>query len=63
MITQRAGLAAYLMAFILAGDQLSKWWIVNIVMRPPHVEFVNPYFNLVGVLNKGITYVTKRRES
>jgi hypothetical protein len=27
MTHRRAGMAAYLLAFILACDQLSKWWL------------------------------------
>lgn len=49
-------LAAYLGSFIALSDQLSKWWLVNTVMRPPHVEAVTPFLNLVLVHNKGVTF-------
>jgi signal peptidase II len=48
--------AAYLGVFIALADQLSKWWLLNAVMRPPHVEAVAPFLNLVLVRNKGVTF-------
>ena len=48
-INQHVALASYLAVFIALSDQLSKWWLMNIVMREPHVEVVTSYFNLVMV--------------
>jgi len=55
-INQHVALASYLAVFIALSDQLSKWWLTNIVMREPHVEKVTSYFNLVMVQNKGVTF-------
>ena len=56
-MNRRASLAAYLMAAILAADQLSKWWIVNMVMRPPHTGSRSiDFLNFVLVWNKGVTF-------
>jgi signal peptidase II len=41
---------------ILALDQLTKWWIVGTVMDPPRAVEVTPFFNLVMVWNRGITF-------
>jgi len=47
----------------MALDQLTKWWIVNFVMKPPNVIEVTPFFievtpffNLVLVLNRGVSF-------
>ncbi len=49
-------LAAYLGTFIAVADQLSKWWIVERVMQPPHTEAVTSFLNFVLVHNKGVTF-------
>jgi signal peptidase II len=41
---------------ILALDQITKWWIVGKVMDPPRAIEVTPFFNLVMVWNRGITF-------
>jgi signal peptidase II len=41
---------------ILVLDQLTKWWIVGTVMDPPQAVEVTPFFNLVMVWNRGITF-------
>lgn len=43
-------------AVVLVLDQLSKWWIVAEVMRPPRVIPVTPFFNLVLGWNRGISF-------
>jgi signal peptidase II len=48
--------AIYLGVLVALADQLSKWWLVNSLMRPPHVEPVTPFLNLVLVHNKGVTF-------
>lgn len=45
-----------LASVVLFLDQLSKWWIVNIVMQPPQVIPVTSFFNLVMGWNKGISF-------
>ncbi|MHA1598954.1 MAG: signal peptidase II [Alphaproteobacteria bacterium] len=39
-----------------ALDQISKWWIVESVMRPPHVIEVTPFFNIVLAWNRGVSF-------
>lgn len=45
-----------LAALIVALDQLSKWWIVDYVMNPPHVIEVTSFFNLVLAHNRGVSF-------
>ncbi len=56
MIRHRTTKAFYLLVFILICDQLSKWWIVNDVMRTPHAEKITGFLNFVLVWNKGVTF-------
>ncbi len=37
-------------------DQLSKWWIVNFVMKPPAIIEVVSFFNLVLGYNRGVSF-------
>ena len=48
------GVAAALVVIVL--DQLSKWWILDIVMRPPRAIEITPFFNLVLVWNRGVSF-------
>jgi signal peptidase II len=51
--------ACKLGALVMLADQLSKWWLVNFLMRPPHDEYMIPvtsFFNIVMVRNKGVTF-------
>ena len=41
---------------LVAVDQLSKWWIVTNVMRPPQIIPVTPFFNLVLGWNRGVSF-------
>ncbi len=43
-------------AIVVVLDQLSKWWIVFDVMRPPRVIEVFPFFNLVMGWNRGVSF-------
>jgi signal peptidase II len=43
-------------AVILLLDQLSKWWILAVVMVPPRDIEVTPFFKLVLTLNPGISF-------
>jgi len=56
MTHRRFAMAVYLMALIALCDQLTKWWLLDRVMQTPHIEQINPYFNLVLVWNKGVTF-------
>ncbi|MDD9877471.1 MAG: signal peptidase II [Magnetovibrio sp.] len=50
----RVGFALALAVAVL--DQLSKWWIVEMVMQPPRVLPVTPFFNLVLGYNRGVSF-------
>lgn len=41
---------------VLALDQATKWWIVTSVMSPPREIAITPFFNIVMVWNRGITF-------
>ena len=43
-------------ALVVVLDQATKWWIVNIVMMPPEVIEVMPFFNLVLTWNRGVSF-------
>jgi signal peptidase II len=49
-------LGALIAVVILVLDQASKWWIVTSVMAPPREIAVTPFFNLVMVWNRGVTF-------
>jgi signal peptidase II len=51
---QAAGFTAAAAVFVL--DQLTKWWILDVVMRPPRVIEVSPFFNIVLVWNRGASF-------
>jgi signal peptidase II len=42
--------------FVIAADQLSKWYILNEVMAPPRVIEVTSFFNFVLVGNRGVSF-------
>lgn len=41
---------------VLILDQASKWWILAVVMQPPQVIEVTPFFNLVMAWNRGVSF-------
>ena len=46
-------------AVVILLDQLSKWWVLEVVMQPiPHVVEVTPFFNLVMAWNTGVSFGT-----
>tara|TARA_E500000331_G_scaffold61471_1_gene56044 strand:+ start:79 stop:579 length:501 start_codon:yes stop_codon:yes gene_type:complete len=46
-----------LVAVLAIGvDQATKWWILLDVLNPPRVIGVTPFFNLVLVWNRGISF-------
>ena len=51
---RRLGIGLAITTLVL--DQLSKWWIVNFVMKPPAVIEVIPFFNLVLGYNRGVSF-------
>ena len=45
-----------LAAVVLLLDQVSKWWILEMVMQPPQIIPLLPFFNLVLVKNFGVSF-------
>ena len=45
-----------LAALVILLDQLIKYWITNIVMLPPRIIPVTPFFNLVLGHNRGVSF-------
>ena len=45
-----------LAALVILLDQLIKYWITNIIMLPPRIIPVTPFFNLVLGHNRGISF-------
>jgi len=43
-------------AVLLVLDQVSKWWIVEIVMQPPRTIGLAPFLNLVMTWNRGVSF-------
>ena len=41
---------------VIVFDQATKWWIMAMVMQPPRIIPVTPFFNLVTVWNRGIRF-------
>ena len=45
-----------LAAAVIVLDQLTKWYMVDVVMAPPRVIEVTPFFNLVMTWNRGVSF-------
>ncbi|MFQ5618054.1 MAG: signal peptidase II [Rhodospirillales bacterium] len=43
-------------ALLIVLDQATKWWIMAVVMQPPRIIPVTPFFNLVMGWNRGISF-------
>jgi signal peptidase II len=43
-------------AVIVVLDQLSKWYVIEVVMNPPRTIEVTPFFNLVMGWNRGVSF-------
>jgi len=54
-VHSRFVIASYLIAIIALCDQLSKWWILDL-MQPPRTVPVTSFLNYVLVWNKGVTF-------
>lgn len=50
----RAG--SLLVVAMIVLDQLSKWWILSVVMQPPKRIPVTGFFDLVLVMNRGVSF-------
>jgi len=54
--TRQLALGLGLAAAVIVLDQLTKWYIVEVVMAPPRVIEVTPFFNLVLTWNRGVSF-------
>lgn len=50
----KSGLRVAVLVTVL--DQLSKWVMLEMVMAPPRIIPVTPFFNLVMVWNRGVSF-------
>ena len=50
----RPGLA--IAALVVALDQISKWIVLAVIMDPPRTISLLPFFNLVLVWNRGVSF-------
>jgi signal peptidase II len=41
---------------VIVTDQLVKWWILAAVMNPPQSIALAPFFNIVLVMNRGVSF-------
>jgi signal peptidase II len=57
----RLGLAIAVLALLL--DQLSKWWIRDVLMDPPQNVSVTAFFDIVFAWNRGIAFSLFRSDS
>lgn len=55
-LRQRIAVAGGVLVAALAVDMLTKWLILNVVMTPPRVIAITPFFNLVLGFNPGISF-------
>lgn len=43
-------------SLVLLADQLTKWWMLVEVMKPPRVMPLAPFLNIVLVMNPGVSF-------
>ena len=43
-------------AAVVVTDQASKAWMMDLLLEPPRIIVIAPFFNLVPVWNKGISF-------
>ena len=55
-MTRPVQLGLFVAALGIGVDQATKWWIMLDVMNPPKVIDVTPFFNLVLVWNRGVSF-------
>lgn len=53
-MTRRYGLIAALV--VLIADQASKWWLIGLLATHPFGIRLTPFFNLVQVWNRGVSF-------
>lgn len=52
----RLAIGLGLAALVVVMDQLTKWWVLSLVMMPPRVIPVTDFFNLVLTWNRGVSF-------
>ena len=62
-ILRLRGLGFLLATATLALDQLSKWLILNVIMKPPFFIELTPVLNLVLGYNRGVSFGMLRSDS
>lgn len=55
-LIRRAALACGALAAALAVDFVTKWLILNVVMAPPRMIEIAPFFNLTLGFNTGVSF-------
>ena len=55
-MTRHARLGLLVAALVIAADQASKWWMLTLVMQPPHRIPALPFLDLVHAWNRGISF-------
>jgi signal peptidase II len=55
-ILSRASSVVAIAALMLALDQVSKWFILDVVMDPPRTIEIAPFFNLRLGFNRGMSF-------
>jgi signal peptidase II len=48
---------------VVALDQLTKWWVVDVIMQPPRQIEITPFLNLVMAWNRGVSFGLLRGDS
>ena len=56
-------LGLFVAVLAIGLDQVTKWWILASVMDPPRIINVTPFFNVVLVWNRGISFGMFSNES
>lgn len=56
ILIRRVALASGAFVFALAADFVTKWLILNVVMAPPRVIEITPFFNLTLGFNTGVSF-------
>ena len=54
--TTRAVWGLSVICAVIAVDQALKWYMLSVVMQPPRTIELAPFFNLVMVWNRGISF-------
>jgi len=57
------GLGLVTIAGVVVLDQITKWWVIEVVMQPPRVIPVTFFLNLVMGWNKGVSFGLLNQDS